>query len=146
MTRSRTALVLAAALALVSTQAIRADVRSDEKTKVQLGGALGKMMNFFGGRSAREGVTQTVALKGNRLMTTNENTGELHSVAMARAKLSVPPRRKAMRRAWSKKLSDLSACTSSAGILARTANVSKSLPHEGRPAPTLHPAPRNSTN
>ncbi|MFN7915301.1 MAG: hypothetical protein U0Q55_08170 [Vicinamibacterales bacterium] len=77
MTRSRTALVLAAALALVSTQAIRADVRSDEKTRVQLGGALGKMMNFFGGRSAREGVTQTVALKGNRLMTTNENTGEI---------------------------------------------------------------------
>lgn len=77
MIRSRTALALAATLALVSTQALRADVRSDERTKVQLGGALGKMMNFFGGRSAREGVTQTVALKGNRLMTTNENTGEI---------------------------------------------------------------------
>lgn len=77
MFRSRTAIVLAATLALVSTQALKADVRSDEKTRVQLGGALGKMMNFFGGRSAREGVTQTVALKGNRLMTTNENTGEI---------------------------------------------------------------------
>lgn len=77
MIRSRTALVLAATLALVSTPVLKADVRSDEKTRVQLGGALGKMMNFFGGRSAREGVTQTVALKGNRLMTTNENTGEI---------------------------------------------------------------------
>lgn len=77
MNRSRTALVLAATLSLVSTQALRADVRSDERTKVQLGGALGKMMNFFGGRSAREGVTQTVALKGNRLSTTNETTGEI---------------------------------------------------------------------
>jgi len=71
MTRSRIAIVLAACLALASTEALRADVRSDQKTKFQLAGALGKVVNFFGGKAAREGVTSTVAIKGNRMMTSN---------------------------------------------------------------------------
>ena len=71
MTRSRIAIVFTASLALASTQALRADVRSDQKTKFQLAGALGKVVNFFGGKAAREGVTSTVAIKGNRMMTTN---------------------------------------------------------------------------
>jgi len=71
MTRSRIAIVFTACLALASTQALRADVRSDQKTKFQLAGALGKVVNFFGGKAAREGVTSTVAIKGNRMMTTN---------------------------------------------------------------------------
>ena len=44
MTRSRTAVAAAALLALVSTQALRADVRSEQKTKFQLAGALGKVV------------------------------------------------------------------------------------------------------
>jgi hypothetical protein len=71
MTRSRIAIALAACIALASTAALRADVRSDEKTKFQLAGALGKVVNFFGGKAAREGVTSTVAIKGNRMMTTS---------------------------------------------------------------------------
>jgi hypothetical protein len=71
MTRSRIAIVIAACLALASTEALRADVRSDQKTKFQLAGALGKVVNFFGGKSAREGVTSTVAIKGSRMMTSN---------------------------------------------------------------------------
>ena len=71
MTRSRIAIVIAACLALASTEALRADVRSDQKTKFQLAGALGKVVNFFGGKAAREGVTSTVAIKGNRMMTSN---------------------------------------------------------------------------
>jgi len=68
MTRSRIAIVFTASLALASTQALRADVRSDQKTKFQLAGALGKVVNFFGGKAAREGVTSTVAIKGNRMV------------------------------------------------------------------------------
>jgi len=71
MTRSRIAIVFTACLALASTEALRADVRSDQKTKFQLAGALGKVVNFFGGKAAREGVTSTVAIKGNRMMTSN---------------------------------------------------------------------------
>ena len=75
MSRSRIALALAACLAVVSTQALSADVRSDQKTKFQLAGALGKVVNFFGGKAARDGVTSTVALKGNRMMTTTGDSG-----------------------------------------------------------------------
>jgi hypothetical protein len=77
MSRSPVALALAASLALVSTQALRADVRSDQKTRFQLAGALGRVVNIFGGKAAREGVTSTVAVKGNRMITTNDSTGEI---------------------------------------------------------------------
>ena len=74
MKGSRAALVLVSALALLSTQVLRADVRSEQKTKFQLAGALGKVVNFFGGSAARDGVTSTVAVKGNRMMTTSGTT------------------------------------------------------------------------
>lgn len=78
MSRSRIAIALAACLALGSTQALRADVRSDQKTKFQLAGALGKVVNFFGGKAARDGVTSTVAIKGNRMMTTTgDSAGQI---------------------------------------------------------------------
>jgi len=75
MSHSRIALALTACLAVASTQALRADVRSDQKTKFQLAGALGKVVNFFGGKAARDGVTSTVALKGDRMMTTTGDSG-----------------------------------------------------------------------
>lgn len=74
-----------AAVALVAAvaapAALLADVKTQEKTRVQFGGALGKMFNFFGGKSAREGVTSTVALRGDRMLTTNDTTGELIDLA-----------------------------------------------------------------
>ncbi|MFN7983703.1 MAG: hypothetical protein U0Q11_17790 [Vicinamibacterales bacterium] len=79
MNRSRTAaaVALSATLAFASTAALHADVRSDQRTKFQLAGVLGKMVNFFGGKAAREGVTSTVALKGNRKLTMNDTTGQI---------------------------------------------------------------------
>jgi hypothetical protein len=78
MSRTRIAIVLAATLALASTQALRADVRSDQKTRFQLAGALGKVVNLFGGKAAREGVTSTVAIKGNRMLTTTgDSAGQI---------------------------------------------------------------------
>jgi hypothetical protein len=77
MFRSRIAAAAAAALALASVQAVRADVRADEKTKVQLGGAIGRVVSIFGGKGAREGVASTVAVKGNRKSTLNDDRGQI---------------------------------------------------------------------
>jgi hypothetical protein len=77
MSRSRIVIALAACLAVGSTPLLRADVRSDEKTKFQFAGALGKVVNFFGGKAAREGVTSTVAVKGSRMVTMNDTTGQI---------------------------------------------------------------------
>src|SRR3954470_1461143 len=81
MSKSSSAAVLAAALALASVQAIRADVRADQKTKVQLGGPLGRVLTMFGGKGAREGVASTVAVKGNRKITSNDATGQIIDLA-----------------------------------------------------------------
>lgn len=56
---------------------VSADVRSDQRVKFQLGGAVGKLINMFGGKGAREGVTTTVAVKGNRKATLSDTTGQI---------------------------------------------------------------------
>ena len=55
------------------TSTVSADVRSDQRIKFQLGGMLGKMVNMFS-KGAREGVTTTVAVKGNRKVMLNGDT------------------------------------------------------------------------
>ena len=63
------------------TSSLSADVRSDQRVKFQLGGALGKMVNMFS-KSAREGVTTMVAVKGNRKATMNgDSTGQIIDLA-----------------------------------------------------------------
>jgi hypothetical protein len=54
-----------------------ADVKTREKTHVSLGGMMGKMFNFFGGKAAKEGVVATTAVKGNRKASINESTGQI---------------------------------------------------------------------
>jgi hypothetical protein len=62
---------------LALTSSLSADVRSDQRIKFQLGGALGKMINMFS-KGAREGVTTMVAVKGNRKATMNgDSTGQI---------------------------------------------------------------------
>jgi hypothetical protein len=60
-----------------STPALLADVRADQKSRFEFGGMLGRMMNIFGGKSAKEGVTASVAVRGDRKATTNEETGQI---------------------------------------------------------------------
>lgn len=60
-----------------STHGVIADVRADEKTHVEFAGMLGRMVNFFGGKAAREGVTSMVAVKGDRKATLNDSTGTI---------------------------------------------------------------------
>lgn len=67
-------------LTLAST-GLSADVRSDQRVKFQLGGAMGKLVNMFGGKGAREGVTSMVAVKGNRKATIGDSTGQIIDLA-----------------------------------------------------------------
>ena len=64
-------------LFVISSQVVSADVRSDQRVKFALGGAVGKLLNMFGGKGAREGVTTTVAVKGNRKATMSESGGQI---------------------------------------------------------------------
>lgn len=69
-------LLVAVVFALTSSTLL-ADVRSDQRIKFQLAGALGKMINMFS-KGAREGVTSVVAVKGNRKATmTGDTAGQI---------------------------------------------------------------------
>ena len=77
MKRSRVALALTLSVSLASIASLRADVRTDERTKFQLAGALGKIVNVFGGKGARDGVASTVAVKGSRKISFTDTTGQI---------------------------------------------------------------------
>ena len=74
--RTTAALLVLGAIVLAPI-AVRADVRADEKTHVEFAGALGRIINFFGGKAAREGVASTVAVKADRKATLNDATGQI---------------------------------------------------------------------
>lgn len=67
------AIILIAAVAVVC----RADVKTEEKTQLKMEGMMGRMAGMFGGKAAREGTVNTVAVKGNRKMTVNDATGQI---------------------------------------------------------------------
>jgi hypothetical protein len=69
-------LLLAFAL-FISTAVLWAEVKTEEKNQFKMEGMMGRMMGLFGGKAAKEGTINTVAIKGNRKMTTNEYTGEI---------------------------------------------------------------------
>jgi hypothetical protein len=77
MKRVRTLAALTLTGLVLSSYSIRADVRADQKTHVEFAGMLGRMVNLFGGKAAREGVTSTVAVKGDRKATLNDQTGQI---------------------------------------------------------------------
>src|ERR1700720_448603 len=77
MTRNRIVAAVEATLLVLSTHSVGADVRADQKTRVEFGGMLGRMVNIFGGKGAREGVTSSVAVKGDRKATMNDQTGQI---------------------------------------------------------------------
>lgn len=64
-------------LVLACATAVQADVKTEQKNQFQFGGVFGKMVNLFGGKSAREGVVSTVAVKGDRKMTVTGDNAEL---------------------------------------------------------------------
>ena len=77
MNRPFRAAVVIVLLVLTASPAIRADVRSEEKSRIEFTGMLGRMVNLFGGKGAKEGTVSTVAVKGNRKATFNDSTGQI---------------------------------------------------------------------
>jgi hypothetical protein len=70
-------LFLSIVLSAISIGVVHADVRTQEKSQVTFTGGLGRLVNIFGGRGARDGVVTTVALKGNRMLRTTGDVGQL---------------------------------------------------------------------
>lgn len=77
MIRKLTVATLVLGLVAVSTQSLRADVKTDEKTLVKFEGMLGKVVGIFGGKSAREGVKSSIAVRGDRMATINDTDGTI---------------------------------------------------------------------
>src|SRR5581483_7046435 len=67
--------VVAAALVAVAMPSLRADVKTVEKRQFKLAGALGAFINHFSGQA--DGVTDTVAVKGNRKSQIDNARGEI---------------------------------------------------------------------
>jgi hypothetical protein len=81
MTRPRIVSLVIVCLLTLSAHSLKADVRTDQKSLVKFEGMIGGVMNLFGGKSAREGVVSTVAVKGDRKATLGENTGQIIDLA-----------------------------------------------------------------
>ena len=77
MSRFRACVLVVCAVLALSPRSLRADVRADEKGRVEFAGMLGRMVNIFGGRAAREGVATTVAVKGDRKASLGDATGQI---------------------------------------------------------------------
>ena len=54
-----------------------AEVKTREKSQIKIEGMIGRMVNMFGGKAAKEGIVSTVAVKGNRKATVNDATGQI---------------------------------------------------------------------
>ena len=77
MNRKLTVAALVLGLVALSTHSLRADVKTDEKTLVKFEGMLGKVVGIFGGKSVREGVRTSVAVRGDRMASLSDTTGNI---------------------------------------------------------------------
>jgi len=81
MRRVSLSIACVACVLTLAPSTLSADVRTDQRVKFQLGGAIGKLVNMFGGKGAREGVTSMVAVKANRKVTMSDATGQIIDLA-----------------------------------------------------------------
>ncbi|MCC7125816.1 MAG: hypothetical protein IT178_13270 [Acidobacteria bacterium] len=77
----RPLLLTVPAVVLGTALSLHADVKTQERTLIRFEGALGRVINMFGGRSTRDGVVSSVAVKGDRMFTTIDQTAELVDLA-----------------------------------------------------------------
>src|SRR3954471_8460938 len=69
-------------LALASVAApLGGEVKTRDKSQVKFEGTLGRVLNFFGGKAAKEGVESRTAVKGTRKATLNDNGGTIIDLA-----------------------------------------------------------------
>jgi hypothetical protein len=69
--------LLAVGMIVCTAAFLHAEVKTEEKNQVKFEGMMGRMMGLFGGNAAKEGVINTVAVKGNRKVTVGEYTSEI---------------------------------------------------------------------
>ena len=79
MTYVRPLIAATALLSLTAVNAVRADVKTEERTKFELGGMLGKVVGMFSGRD--EGTMSTVAVKGQRQSMMTDSVGQIIDLA-----------------------------------------------------------------
>ena len=72
---------LAVAVLLVGGGTAVADVKKQEKSQFKFEGMLGSVIGLFGGKAAKEGIVNTVAVKGDRKLVANDQTGEIVDLA-----------------------------------------------------------------
>lgn len=73
--------VLLTCLLFFSTALLLAEVKTEEKSQVKFEGMMGSMMGMFGNKAAKEGLINTVSIKGDRKATISDNTGEIIDLA-----------------------------------------------------------------
>lgn len=66
---------------LVAASVATADVKTTEKSQMKFEGMLGRMAGIFGGRAARDGVTSTTAVKGDRKVTSSGDSATIIDLA-----------------------------------------------------------------
>ena len=78
MSRKMLSCLIAAA---IFAPAVHADVKTKEKSQVKLEGMLGRFAGMAAGNAAKDGVTNSVAVKGNRMATFSDQNGQIVDLA-----------------------------------------------------------------
>ena len=81
MKRQFKAGTLALSLVVLAASISQAEVKTRDTAQVKFEGMLGRMVGMFGGKAAKEGITSTNAVKGDRKMTTTDTTGRIVDLA-----------------------------------------------------------------
>jgi hypothetical protein len=81
MIRARCWMAIALAALLATAATAQADVKAQQKTQVKFEGMLGRMMGLFGGSKAKDGVVQTISVKGDRKATATADSVEIVDLA-----------------------------------------------------------------
>jgi hypothetical protein len=81
MNRITRVIVAGACITAMAGATVLADVKTEEKTHIKFEGMLGRMVNMFGGKGAREGMVSRVAVKGDRKMMAGDRYGQLIDLA-----------------------------------------------------------------
>ena len=63
--------------AAIFAPAVHADVKTKEKSLVKFEGMMGRIAGMAGGGAAKDGLTNSVAVKGNRMATFNDQNGQI---------------------------------------------------------------------
>jgi hypothetical protein len=77
MNRIRVTATLLFLALFIPAALLLADIKTEEKSQVKFEGMLGRMMGLFGGKAAKEGVVNTVAVRGNRKASMSDQSGEI---------------------------------------------------------------------